>query len=571
MKSACRYGRDQPVVYSSSEEPYKCPNDLAEGEFCAFHHPDYYKRHEEEVEKKFLEQLDSGETKFIGYHVPRIDLSNRKFGQDIYFNNAVISLADFSNATFSGVVFSHSRFKNATFSGVRFETAHFENSDFDEASFHEAYLEVAYFSNSHFVDVSFEDASFGEADFSGARLGRSEFSGARFLREAIFKRTLFGQGSVGGDDTRTDFSSSFFSESVDFSNSSFSGVTNFVMASMLDAKFERSTFSDEVYFDGVAFEDADFSATSFSKASFCQAYFRGSYFDNCSFGEVDFTHALFAESTRFYSCTFNNGAKFVRLARSNSLPESYWASPVESDGRGLGLDEDESKQLKCGIDPEVYFINVEFEDPKHVRFDDFDLGSVSFLHSDVSRIDIGEKVCWRKGNKLFDEYKADNEESVNTDDGELSYTYEYVSTVYRRLRENLEAKMRYVEAGSFYVGEMECKRKGFTGKNRLLKWIGRNLSPLAFYKYMSNYGESYTRPIEIVLLLLIAVPIFQTIYQLSCQSPGARLADNFAYVALAFFQVHTNDLWQLLIRLISLLLMGQLFIALRRNFERRSR
>lgn len=58
-----------------------------------------------------------------------------------------------------------------------------------------------------------------------------------------------------------------------------------------------------------------------------------------------------------------------------------------------------------------------------------------------------------------------------------------VMAVYRNLRENFEYRMRYDEAGEFFVREMELKRKRFTTNSarlfvdlcfRRLFWSGRD-------------------------------------------------------------------------------------------------
>jgi hypothetical protein len=87
------------------------------------------------------------------------------------------------------------------------------------------------------------------------------------------------------------------------------------------------------------------------------------------------------------------------------------------------------------------------------------------------------------------------------------YPYEEVSlesamAVYRNLRENYEYRLRYDEAGKFFIKEMELKRKyrnvrsknsnGFEVKENCR--FRRNLSLTGIYYHFSNYGESIVKP-----------------------------------------------------------------------------
>lgn len=109
-----------------------------------------------------------------------------------------------------------------------------------------------------------------------------------------------------------------------------------------------------------------------------------------------------------------------------------------------------------------------------------------------------------------------------------------VLAIYRNLRENYEFRMRYDEAGKFFIREMELKRRyeetsprcklknlfrlkwrinqiGFLEENNIVEivaknWIRRNFSLSGIYYHLSRYGESVIRPtlfgIGIVLLSL---------------------------------------------------------------------
>jgi hypothetical protein len=83
---------------------------------------------------------------------------------------------------------------------------------------------------------------------------------------------------------------------------------------------------------------------------------------------------------------------------------------------------------------------------------------------------------------------------------------ELVLYVYRRLRENYEFKLKFDEAGKFFIKEMELKRnyrtvhtkdnvdnksKDIVKKNN---WFRRHFSLTGLYYHFSDYGESIVKP-----------------------------------------------------------------------------
>jgi hypothetical protein len=296
-----------------------------------------------------------------------------------------------------------------------------------------------------------------------------------------------------------------FESSVYFSRTKFHGKANFS-----NTKFSRAAGFAHAEFS----EDADFSHTSFS-------------------GTADFFHAKFSKEAKFERARFSESVFFTKLQKGSK------------DG------------------PVLYFIDAKFEKPELVWFDEYDLGNTSFLYTDVGKINIGERVTWGSDRRIFDERRADR--------GEHGVHYGVVATVYRRLRQNLESKMRYTEAGRFFVGEMECKRKNVKIKNPVLRWIRTNiLSALAWYKYMSKYGESYSRVILWIPLTPTVAALLKTVTEtLHPHQFITNLLQNLQNYIFAFFQLKTDTPEELALRIISLLLMGQLYISLRRQFERR--
>jgi hypothetical protein len=73
------------------------------------------------------------------------------------------------------------------------------------------------------------------------------------------------------------------------------------------------------------------------------------------------------------------------------------------------------------------------------------------------------------------------------------------------LREDYEYRLRYDEAGKFFIKEMELKRKykeiddGIEEKT----WIQRNFSPIGIYFHLGKYGEDEIKPLRGLLYLFI--------------------------------------------------------------------
>ena len=84
-----------------------------------------------------------------------------------------------------------------------------------------------------------------------------------------------------------------------------------------------------------------------------------------------------------------------------------------------------------------------------------------------------------------------------------------VMSVYRNLRENYEYRLRYDEAGKFFIREMELKRNYREVQSEdggtIVKpncWLRRNLSLTGLYYHFSTYGESILKPTIIGVVIV---------------------------------------------------------------------
>ena len=223
MPEKCRY----------EQEDYKCEEDAVKDGLCIFHHPEYWKEHKEEVRKKFMEKVEDAINNkkpliCIGYNLPEVDLSDKKFEAPVYFTGAIFHEgANFSSTKFSSI---------ADFYGATFR----KGADFSLAEFSsEAYFDSANFSS--MVD-------FQEVKFSGATV----FNKTKFLGKALFDYAAF-------------------LDAVSFVNSDFSPD---VLEKCLDPynyiSFRHSNFErqEKVMFDGCNIERVSFLYTDIERVKF---------------------------------------------------------------------------------------------------------------------------------------------------------------------------------------------------------------------------------------------------------------------------------------------------------------
>ncbi len=157
------------------------------------------------------------------------------------------------------------------------------------------------------------------------------------------------------------------------------------------------------------------------------------------------------------------------------------------------------------------FSTSNFEHPENVEFVNVDLSKAKLSHClSIDKIGRFEKIEWaekKDGRKaVYDEVKVEKEPE----------NYEFIAEIYRRLRLNYERNLRFAEAGDFYIGEIEMRRKNTKPtKNYIEYMVIKNYigyMVITLYNLFSRYGESYKRPIVwmfvvILLFALLYMPI----------------------------------------------------------------
>ncbi len=90
-----------------------------------------------------------------------------------------------------------------------------------------------------------------------------------------------------------------------------------------------------------------------------------------------------------------------------------------------------------------------------------------------------------------------------------------------RLKKNYDDRRDYWTAGDFHYGEMEMKRLASDHHNKALRWLHSNLGLVAWYKYASEYGESYVRPALWLALVLLVFMLLYPVTSLQLDAGGS--------------------------------------------------
>jgi uncharacterized protein YjbI with pentapeptide repeats len=332
--------------------------------------------------------------------------------------------------------------------------------------------------------------------------------------------------------------------------------------------FDYAIFEKEFSCEHVKFDEVYFNKAKFSKATFFDTIIKymcciETEFDEAYFFSTQFDAALFSLSN-FKKSSFS-GSRF-NWADINAIfkeKADFWGVRFETVDFSL-----------AEFQGEVSFKRAKFLRPKSATFDNNDLSKVSFLYAEGLEEIRFIQVRWpKKGDrcKLIDEDNiAPPDPKIDWEGSEETYTN--VAEIYRKLRKNYESKLRYTEAGDFFKGEMEMRRMAIAPKPELFSKLKRNLSTIAFYKLLSNYGESWKR---VALWILLSFSLFALAHTVPIllnppidSQIQAIFYENLKRSIFVFFQLKSEDLLDVLERVWSGLLIGLSYIALRRQLER---
>ncbi|WOV92369.1 MAG: pentapeptide repeat-containing protein [Candidatus Nitrosoabyssus spongiisocia] len=367
--------------------------------------------------------------------------------------------------------------------------------------------------------------------------------------------------------------------SIFFNFAEFRGSVKFI-----DVKFKAMDFSHARFSEGMYGKKLDVANSFRFNNVKCKDEISELKFENCSLSENDFIGGNF-KSLKFIDCELKNtnfqATQFVELRVQNCT--------------FVG----KTNFSECVFSTIAEFRNADFKEQHLINFGE-DLSKVSFVDTDITRIKFNEFTSWDEnhGYTIFDERKF----FADPDKHKLSVAL----TVYRNLRENYEFRLMYEEAGKFFIGEMNLRRKyiGYIKNDDNTKYRRRHgcvilskcYSILAksrrrhgyvilskCYSILANYGESLHRIFLWTLGISVLTIIFFYIELDSCMidemmSGNANVVfdSNKLFMALnryfALFS-YTNEfnLTDHFFRLLLIPILGIWFITLRRKFERRFR
>jgi hypothetical protein len=181
--------------------------------------------------------------------------------------------------------------------------------------------------------------------------------------------------------------------------------------------------------------------------------------------------------------------------------------------------------------PGPVFSRSKFFKPEEVVFYRTYLGQALFHFCDVTRInfsDVTLRKRSRSGKRMAFEEEVSfghlRAEALKPAEGSRDERNRVlIAELYQQLKKNYDDRRDYWTAGDFHYGEMEMKRLSSRSENLLLRWLKAHLGLVAWYKYASEYGESYVRPAWILGLVLLAFGLLYPVAGLRYESPRASL------------------------------------------------
>jgi len=414
-------------------------------------------------------------------------------------NQAGSGTADFTEFVFPEAVYpkhvfqAKCIFRFATFAGnIDFSRVQFMRRAESFGAKFEVFANFA--AVTHNDDAVFSSANFAQsASFHSASFDRlAIFDSAKFEKNANFEAATFAQVA--------DFTSAIFAQGADFSNAKFDQYAKYwYTAFTKSASFVRAAFvQDAGFFNADFAQDANFNTVRFTKnAYFAFAKFRG---------QATFESTLFQILADFSNTDFSG--------------------PAEFQGTQFRHDPEGTDQI-----PGATFTRAKFAKPEEVVFYHTYLGQALFHLCNVTKVNFSD-VTWRKRRKSGKRMAFEEEVGLEHSGAEALKPVEgnrdernrvLIAELYQQLKKNYDDRRDYWTAGDFHYGEMEMKRLSSRRENPLLRWFKAHLGLVAWYKYASEYGESYVRPAWILGLVLLAFGLMYPIGGLRYESARESL------------------------------------------------
>jgi hypothetical protein len=198
-----------------------------------------------------------------------------------------------------------------------------------------------------------------------------------------------------------------------------------------------------------------------------------------------------------------------------------------------------------------YIYGVDFSSALRARFRNIDFSNVYLFDSKLVDVDfistnwksdnnryvIGDEIVFRN-NEVPEYYPVQNLEV-------LKETESIVESLYLQLCANYDRRRLFEMSGKFYISAMEMRRRARGN------WLNRNLiSWEAWYKYISNYGQSSNRAFWGIILMLVVCSVIISfdphLNQINDTAPPAGLFQNISASINSFLTAFKYNLYYLI-------------------------
>jgi hypothetical protein len=234
-----------------------------------------------------------------------------------------------------------------------------------------------------------------------------------------------------------------------------------------------------------------------------------------SFWNVTFSQAAYFLETEFHGlvnwkrCRFVEGAEFWR---TKFVPE-YEGSPS------------------------AVFTVASFAKPTGISFNEVDLSRVLFHGGDVSEVRFTSSARWggtlKRRAVIFEEMISLDQEWSKLLQINGERDYRAIAQIYQQLKKNYDSRLDYWTANEFHFGEMEMKRLAAPTNGpflRLRRWLYPRLSMVALYRYASDYGNSYRKPMLWLIGILLLFAALLPLPRIGLKRQGAIQTETYASV-----------------------------------------
>lgn len=497
----CIYTVDYFNYENQTFNIFKCHEESIDGKYCIFHVSPKFQIDSQQLFKRFNEKIQEGIENnttilLIGYNLPKLyfkmQFSENQYlpNQDETHHNPDIAVPIYFSAS---VFHEHFEITNNHFKAIYFDKAHFmsnviiaasliEKASFKECTFHEK----SNFTMFRTLDVDFSFTNFKkQTEFSNAKFFNSNFFNTIFESESTFDEAWF--------EGQTIFNRTKFLKNVTFRQSHFMKIS----------KFHFTKFYDEADFNGTIFNNrTDFYSVLFKNQ---EDVLFNSALDKVSFKNTDITRIRIGDMV-----TWNKNNKVID---EKDLEWSIY--PIFSITKNNYLFRKDSLEsflkFKGLIDMNY---NYEFIFSKNI-IEIIQVSNIKNYKTKIGDIELSNEriaVLTIPYQKLQYTFYLTNHDS-SKDFYSERIDIENILTIYRNLRENYEFRLRYNEAGMFFIREMEIKRK--YNNNRINfnnarenNLMIQNLSATGLYYHLAKYGESALRPAIFGICILIFSIIF---------------------------------------------------------------